>query len=190
MANGWGGKRNPPGGRPKGLAYQRTLRRRVAETKALRMEDITAERTMREIARVGFSDYRQLFDKDGKLRPITELSPDIRAAVASAKLTKKNLTAGDGVQEDVVEVKLWDKVRALELLAKHFALTQEVVHVVDDVAMLDRLDKVKERNRLAKETAMSQALDVSSQPTRQLEERPASQGTEGPSDFETGSRDS
>jgi hypothetical protein len=32
---------------------------------------------------------------------------------------------GDGTQEDVVEVRLWDKLRALEMLAKHFALLTE-----------------------------------------------------------------
>jgi hypothetical protein len=41
------------------------------------------------------------------------------------KATKKNLTAGDGKTEDVVEVRLWDKTRALESLAKHFGLLKE-----------------------------------------------------------------
>src|SRR5262245_51841360 len=41
---------------------------------------------------------------------------------------KKNLTAGNGRREDVFELRLWDKLRALELLcgspctARHFAL--------------------------------------------------------------------
>jgi hypothetical protein len=37
----------------------------------------------------------------------------------------KNAAAGDGKTDVIHKVKLWDKVRALELLAKHFALLVE-----------------------------------------------------------------
>jgi hypothetical protein len=35
------------------------------------------------------------------------------------KVTKKNLTAGDGVTEDVVEIKFWDKNKALDTLSRY-----------------------------------------------------------------------
>ena len=62
------------------------------------------------------------------------------------ELTKRNLTAGDGMQEDVVKVKLWDKPRALEMLAKHFALLTEVVDMRLDADLRARLDRGRQRN--------------------------------------------
>jgi hypothetical protein len=35
--------------------------------------------------------------------------------------------------------RLWDKIRALEMLAKHFALFKEVVHVETDEALVAKL---------------------------------------------------
>ena len=43
----------------------------------------------------------------------------IAAAVSSVEVTKRNLEAGDGKQEDVVKIRLWDKPKNLELLFKH-----------------------------------------------------------------------
>jgi hypothetical protein len=65
--------------------------------------------------------------------------------VASVKRTKKNLVTGDGQQEDVVEFKLWDKLQALEMLAKHFALLTEVVKYDIEIALLERLDRGRAR---------------------------------------------
>jgi hypothetical protein len=49
----------------------------------------------------------------------------VRACIASVKTTKKNLTVGDGVQEDVIEVKLWDKVKALDQAGRYHGLFVE-----------------------------------------------------------------
>ncbi len=103
----------------------------VAEglSKQLTVAGITAERTLKEIARLGFSDIRGLFDANGTLKPIHQLSDDDAAALASVEVTKKNLTTGDGEIDTVVKVKVWDKPRSLEMLAKHFALlTERIEH--------------------------------------------------------------
>jgi phage terminase small subunit len=96
----------------------------IADGKArqLAAAELTAAATLEEIRRVGFSDIGALYDDDGRMKPLRELPPAVRATIASVKTTKKNLTVGDGTQEDVVEVRLWDKLRALEMAAKHFAL--------------------------------------------------------------------
>src|SRR5262249_54094548 len=103
----------------------------IAAGKAAQLHkaDLTAVRGLEEQRRLGLSDIGALFDEHGKLRPLHTLSTEVRATIASVKITGKNLTAGDGVQEDVVEVKLWDKVRALEALAKHFGLLVERVEL-------------------------------------------------------------
>lgn len=107
---------------------------------------ITAERTMKEIARLGFSDVRKLFDANGSLKPITQLGDDEAACLASVEVTKKNLTAGDGQIDTVLKVKVWDKPKSLEMLAKHFALLTEHVDItVHGDGLESKVSKVRAR---------------------------------------------
>jgi len=46
----------------------------------------------------------------------------VRRAIVSVEVVKRNLTAGDGAQEFVYKVKLIDKGRMHELLARHVGL--------------------------------------------------------------------
>jgi len=103
------------------------------QAKQLAAADLTAVRVLEEIRRLSFSDTGALFSEAGTLKPLRELPPNIRACIASIKTTKKNLTVGDHTQEDVVEVKLWDKLRALEMAAKHFALLTERIEHGGDI---------------------------------------------------------
>ena len=85
-------------------AVQATLQRHLANL------DLSLERIVAEAARVGTSDIGELFDETGSLLPMHKLSPDIRRAIASVKVT---LTAAG--TERVTEVKLWPKLPGLEL---------------------------------------------------------------------------
>jgi phage terminase small subunit len=80
---------------------------------------------MLEIGRLAFSNIGALFDEKGSLRELRELPPAVLASVASVKTLKTNVVSGDGQQETTREVKLWDKLRALDLLAKHFGLVTD-----------------------------------------------------------------
>ncbi len=51
---------------------------------------------------------------------------------------KRNLTAGEG-HVDTVKIRFWDKLRALEMLAKHFALLTDMVKLETDEANIARL---------------------------------------------------
>jgi hypothetical protein len=140
------------GGSKKGVKrgpYAKTRARRLGRARALRRLEITAERTMLELGRIAFSDIGALFDGTRRLLPLHQLSPAARAAVASLRVTKKNPTAGDAVQEDVVEVKLWDKITALQVLAKHFGLITDRhdVKLQADESLFAKLDQFKARNR-------------------------------------------
>ena len=46
----------------------------------------------------------------------------VRRAIVSVEVVKRNLTAGDGAQEFVYKVKLIDKGKMQELLARHVGL--------------------------------------------------------------------
>ena len=90
---------------------------------------ITALRVIKELATLGTIDLRSYYDAQGNLKPMHELTPEQGAAMAGVESLKRNVEAGDGVMDTVYKVKLWDKPRALELLAKHFGLlTERVEH--------------------------------------------------------------
>ncbi len=75
---------------------------------------ISADRVLRELARVAFADATDLaFIEDGhvRLRDSSTLSEDQRAAVACIK----EGAAGP-------EVRLYDKIKALELIGKHLGM--------------------------------------------------------------------
>ena len=79
--------------------------------------EITAERVLRELATIAFSDARALYDEHGNLRPIHELDDDAAAALAGidAEETRGGLAV-------LRKVKRWDKAKALELLGRHLGM--------------------------------------------------------------------
>lgn len=95
------------------LSIQNYLHKRQSER--VRRTEITQDRVLQELAAVGFArgtDYAEIAP-DGTVRliPTEQLSGQQRAAVLGIRETR-----------DGVEIKLADKVRALELLGKHLGL--------------------------------------------------------------------
>lgn len=86
---------------------------------------ITADSTVRAIAVLAHSDLRKFYDEHGNLKPIHSLPDDLAACIASIEVVKRNLTTGDGKQEFVYKIKLWNKPQALELLGRHQGLFRE-----------------------------------------------------------------
>ncbi len=98
-----------------------------ATVKQLKSADLSAARVLEEMRRLGFSDMRKMFDEAGNLKAIHALSDDEGACIASVEIVKKNLAAGDGQTDTVHKLKVWDKPRSLEMLAKHFGLLVEKI---------------------------------------------------------------
>lgn len=79
--------------------------------------DITQERVLKEVARIGLFDARKLFDSRGNPLPITELDDDVAAAITGIKV--RELPIGDdGKVATITEYKIADKNSALEKLMK------------------------------------------------------------------------
>lgn len=100
--------------------------------------------SLREAARIAYSDIRQLFDENGRLLPINKWPDDIARAVAGVEVVKRNVYSDDGQVDDVIKLKLWDKPRKLENLMKHNGL---LVEKVDHTVTLDVSERLMEARR-------------------------------------------
>ncbi len=112
---------------------------------------LTRERVEQELRFLAFSDPIALFERVHKgrrafkLREIHAMSPDMRRAIASVKVKTENLTAGDKAQDTTVEVKLWEKTKALELCARALGMLKDSLHVTTSEDLLARLDVWKKK---------------------------------------------
>lgn len=98
----------------------------ICELRAKQQErtDITADKVLKEVARLAFSDIRSYYDENGFLKLPKDLSDDAAAALAGIEIDE--IWAGTlGGKEKVGEtkkVKLYSKSDGLEKLMKHLGL--------------------------------------------------------------------
>ena len=137
------------GGRPKGTVSANTLlRQRTRAAIAQRLvdqEELTAARLLEEWRRLALVNLRDYFDEDNNLKPISELTVDQGAALASIEVVIKNAQAGDGHTDTVHKFKLWDKVRVLESAAKYLGLLKEQVVHSGQIELVARLQAGRQR---------------------------------------------
>lgn len=125
MANGHGGLRQPPGGRPKGTKDPETLVREAARAKRLAEINLSAQAVVDELAVLAFANLQDVFDESGNLKPIHQMTREQAAAIASLEVIKKNAEAGDGKTDVVHKIRVWDRVKSLEILADYFGLFKQ-----------------------------------------------------------------
>lgn len=86
--------------------------------------EITADRVLKEYARLGFFDPRKLFDKDGKPLEIQDIDDDTAAVLSG--LDVQEIYEGTGVDKKFVgfskKYKLADKKGALDSIARHLGM--------------------------------------------------------------------
>ncbi len=113
------------------LLQKTSVQQRIAEIqgKRLKAADITAERVLVELARVGFYDPRRMFDEDGNPLSLHELDDDTAAAIGGLEIFEEY----EGKGEDRVkigETKKWKinpKVDALKSLAQVLGMVKTQV---------------------------------------------------------------
>lgn len=129
-------KRDAGPGRPKGSKNKITRERVEQELRALAFTNTAA------------LSFAKLKDGNGKLRrvfslrEVHDMPEDVQRCIASIKVRTENLTAGDGEQDTTVEIRWWDKVKALELCARSLGMLKDTV-------VVEGLDARKERLRKA-----------------------------------------
>lgn len=125
------------------------INERVQELMALRSERtrISADRVLHEIARLGFSDLRDYFTPDNGILKVTALDDNAAAALQSMKVTKKVVDyddEGNAIVGEVVEFKLADKSKNLELLGRHLALFNDKLIIKKNPAEGLTKDEIKQ----------------------------------------------
>ena len=97
--------------------------------KQLAKAELSASLVIEHIRRIAMVDVRGYYDAQGNLKPMHELTEEQGSALAGIETILKNAKAGDGIVDRVHKIKVFDKVRALELLGKHFSLLTNVHEV-------------------------------------------------------------
>jgi phage terminase small subunit len=107
------------------------IRQAIGDAQARRLADgeLSALRVLEELRRVAFADVRRLYDEDGRLRPVKEWAEEDAAALAQFEVLTGSGSGGGAKPDRVLKVRMWDKTKALELLAKHFALLVDKTEV-------------------------------------------------------------
>lgn len=97
--------------------------------------EITQDRVLQELAKLGFFDIRKLFDDSGKPLDITGLDDETAACIAGLEV----MDVYEGAGEDkefvgyVKKYKLSDKLKALELIGRHLGMFKDKVELSGQV---------------------------------------------------------
>lgn len=91
-----------------------------AMDKRARRTEITQDRVLKEYGRIAFLNPKELFNDDGTLKPISDLSDD--AACCIAGIVEKRFTPKGGDDYTKTELKIVSKLGALDSVAKHLGM--------------------------------------------------------------------
>ncbi|MCD1644151.1 terminase small subunit [Aurantimonas coralicida] len=98
----------------------------AAREEASERSGVTIERALQEMARLGFSDIRNIFTEGGQLKHPSSWDDATAAAVSSVKVVTRPTGGedenGNKEVEHVHEIKLWDKNSALDKIGKHLGM--------------------------------------------------------------------
>lgn len=103
------------------LLINNNIKKKIAQLQAeiAKRTEITADMVVRELAAIGFADVRECFDQNGNILNPKKLPDSIAKVVAGIDVIeiKKDIK--------VKKIKMWNKVAALESLAKHLGMYQQ-----------------------------------------------------------------
>lgn len=87
--------------------------------------ETSADKVIRELCMIAHVDIGEIFTEDGKMKPLSEIKPEVRRAMAGLEVEDLFDVDDKGRRKRIgltKKVKMNDKIRALELLAKHFKI--------------------------------------------------------------------
>ncbi len=116
------------------LLQKTTVSKRIAQLQAVqsRRTGINADRVLRELAKVAFADIGNVVDDTGALRQ--DITEEDRAAIASIKVKSSETDSGSSEER---EIKLYDKLRALDLIGRHLGMFQDKLEISPNTGQLE-----------------------------------------------------
>lgn len=99
---------------------------------------INADRVLQELARIGFVNPKNVIDFN-KASIQEDASVDDLAAIQSVKVKSMQSENGDMLER---EVRLNDKLKALELIGKHLGMFKENVNIKANINNTKKLDSI------------------------------------------------
>lgn len=89
--------------------------------------EIKQERVLKEFARIAFADIRKYYDENGQLLSPDKLDDDAAAALAGIEVFEEFEVIKGNKKKigDTRKIKIWNKLQALDSLAKHLGLFEE-----------------------------------------------------------------
>jgi phage terminase small subunit len=84
--------------------------------------DVTAERVVNELAKIGFADLKDFLDTGNEVKDLTELDSRLTAAVESVQTDIRHDSGNSDGYTEKVKIKLHNKIAALDKLAQHLGL--------------------------------------------------------------------
>jgi phage terminase small subunit len=97
--------------------------------KSLAKLEITIERVLTEVARLGFADIRKCFNADGTLKNLHELDDDTAAALVGMEVIE--IEDNGSVRVVAKKFKFADKKGSLELLGRHLKMFTDKIEISD-----------------------------------------------------------
>lgn len=94
--------------------------------------DVNAARVLRELSYIALLNPKELFESDGSFKQIHDLPDHVARAISGWDVTvveRTNHETGELERETKVKVKTNDKLKALELLAKHVGLLEQNLNI-------------------------------------------------------------
>jgi phage terminase small subunit len=115
------------------LLKEPEIQEAIAQAAAARLSrlQIEADDVLREILALATVDLAAAYDEKGNLLSIHEMPVAVRKAIAGVEVLEE--FQGRGAQREHIgstrKVKMWDRLKALELLGRHLALFNDKLDV-------------------------------------------------------------
>ncbi len=120
------------GGRKKGSPAGYGVRK---QQQKLEYVKATVDRVLQEYQHIAFLDIAGAFDAEGHLLPIHEMPESVRRAIAGIEVASLNVDGdGKGPVGKLHKIKLLDKGKALQDLAKHLGMFIERIAGADGIS--------------------------------------------------------
>lgn len=108
----------------------------AAQTKRSKRTEITQDRVLKELGKLGFGDIRDIFAEDGSLKHPNSMDADAAARISSIEVVVRPVPGTQGQEvEHVAKIKAWDKLGALTQIGRHLGMFKDKLETSGEIAI-------------------------------------------------------